>query len=266
MEVSITKTITPEQDELKKKKKTLHKLEADLAQRELDLATLSGELKALELLYMRRVGMRLAHLDLIDARITEILARMNPDDSTVEKKAEKARRKAEKANQKAKAAQDAPEECTRFRPSESLKSLYREVAKRIHPDLATDEESRNLRNQWMVSVNAAYQDGDEEKLRSLLEEWENSPESVQGSGYHADLERTLRKINQAKERIREIKADFDRLKSTFAYSLRIRIELAQREGRDLLEEMAQRIEKQILRKQGLLDELLKNSPVNTAEW
>ncbi len=260
MEASITRTSTPEQEELERKRRELNDLEGVLAQRELDLATLSGELRALELLYMRRVGMHLAHLDLLDARITELLARLNPDDQAVEKKAEKARKKAEKVEQKARAAQAAPEESTRFKPSESLKSLYRDIAKRIHPDLASDPADRSLRNHWMVAVNAAYQAGDEEKLRSLFEEWENSPLSVQGTGIQADLERILRKIIQVQERLKRIEADFSRLKSTFAYSLRLRIDSAQREGRDLLQEMAEKVEKQIARKQGLLDDLLKTSP------
>ena len=56
----------------------LNGLESELAQRELDLATLHGELRAFEARYLRIVGVRLAELDKIEAQIAELQARLVP--------------------------------------------------------------------------------------------------------------------------------------------------------------------------------------------
>jgi multidrug efflux pump subunit AcrA (membrane-fusion protein) len=260
MKGSITATLSASQRELEKKRKELNRLETQLAQRMLDLATIQAELKALNARYMRKVGIRQAQLDILDSRIADQLARLNPESEVAKKQAEKARRKAERASREAGAAQAIPEERTRFKPSENLRSLYRDAAKRIHPDLACDEADQENRTRWMVEINAAYQAGDEERLRDLLEQWENSPESVQGNDYNADLERIIRKIAQVHVRLKGIDAEFEKIRNGFLYTLRLRIEKAQMEGRDLLEEMAQKVEKMISRKQSLLDDLLKNAP------
>jgi type II secretory pathway component PulF len=137
----------------------------------------------------------------------------------------------------------------------------------MHPDLASDEDNREIRNRWMVEINAAYQSGDEEGLAALLEKWFACPESVQGIGTQADLERTVRKIAAGTERMKAIQEELDRLKHSFAYSLRARMRAAEKEGRDLLDEMSKKIEKQIARKQRLLDDLVKNAPpVWNIEW
>ncbi|MCJ7555432.1 MAG: hypothetical protein MUP90_00775, partial [Gammaproteobacteria bacterium] len=57
-----------------------------------------------------------------------------------------------------------PEKLLRFKPSERLRTLYRELAKLVHPDLTTDEGDRARRTPLMVEVNAAYQAGDEARL------------------------------------------------------------------------------------------------------
>ena len=48
-----------------------------------------------------------------------------------------------------------------FKPSQNLKQLYRDVAKLIHPDLATDEKERLRRQELMAQVNQAYENGDD---------------------------------------------------------------------------------------------------------
>ena len=58
-----------------------------------------------------------------------------------------------------------------FKSSESLKKLYREVAKAIHPDLTTDEKERVRREKLMAEANLAYGEGNEAKLQSILSEW-----------------------------------------------------------------------------------------------
>jgi DNA-binding ferritin-like protein len=119
----------------------------------------------------------------------------------------------------------------------------------------------------MVEINEAYQAGDEERLAALLEKWMASPESVQGAGASADLERTIRKIAQARERLKTIHAEIDRLKNSFAFNLRLRMRAAKKDGQDLLEEMSKKLEKQISRKQRLLDDLRKNSPpIVNGDW
>ena len=74
MSVGLTKWQTPEEQELSRKLAELATLEATLAQRELDLATLQAELHAFERRYLRTAGARYAELDEIEAQIAEALA------------------------------------------------------------------------------------------------------------------------------------------------------------------------------------------------
>lgn len=55
-----------------------------------------------------------------------------------------------------------------FAPSASLQSLYREAAKRFHPDLSENDEDHIWRTQMMRQANAAFADGDSDTLRRLL--------------------------------------------------------------------------------------------------
>jgi multidrug efflux pump subunit AcrA (membrane-fusion protein) len=70
----IIRTLTPEEEELEKKKAELTALEAELAQRELDLTTLQSELHVFEQEYFRVVGIRFTELDRIEAQISEYMA------------------------------------------------------------------------------------------------------------------------------------------------------------------------------------------------
>ena len=244
MGTKITRRQTPEEKELHKKLSELASLEAELAQHELDLATLQGELHAFENRYLRIVGVRYTKLDEIEAQIAEALARLNPKDSKAKKQAAEARTKAQESAQATDNIQE-PKQQNQFKPSESLKKLYREVAKRIHPDLATDEEERTRRQQLMVEANRAYEEGDEERLEAILREWESSPESVKGEGPGAELVRVIRKIAQVEERLPTIEIEIAQLKESDLYKLKIKAEEAEKERRDLLSEMAGQIDKQI---------------------
>ncbi|MFI8434158.1 hypothetical protein ACIGJO_10450 [Streptomyces sp. NPDC079020] len=63
----------------------------------------------------------------------------------------------------------------RVRPSEEARKLYRELARKAHPDLAQDERERERRDEFITRVNAAYGRGDEALLRELVEEWAAGP-------------------------------------------------------------------------------------------
>jgi TPR repeat protein len=62
--------------------------------------------------------------------------------------------------------------------SSALKRLYRAVAKRIHPDLASDPADRQKRGKLMAEANAAYQRHDLDTLTNLFEQHESSLEGL----------------------------------------------------------------------------------------
>ncbi|MFI0810775.1 hypothetical protein [Streptomyces echinatus] len=63
----------------------------------------------------------------------------------------------------------------RVRPSEGARKLYRDLARKAHPDLAQEEEERKRREEFLSRVNAAYARGDETLLTELAEEWAAGP-------------------------------------------------------------------------------------------
>lgn len=251
---------TPEERELIRKRVELSVLEADLAQRELDLVTLKGELRAFEARYLRTAGARYAVLDGLEFQIAEALARLKPSDPKAKEQAAQAHAQAQDSAQAIGALYE-PEQATEFEPSDNLKKLYREVAKRLHPDLATGDEERARRTQLMAEANRAYEEGDEARLQAILREWASSPESVKGEGLGADLVRVIRKIAQVEERLRTIDAEMAQLRASDLYQLRVKVDEAKGEGRNLLAEMAAQVDQRIVDAEKRLAELTRKNPI-----
>ncbi|KPC82239.1 MULTISPECIES: J domain-containing protein [Streptomyces] len=63
----------------------------------------------------------------------------------------------------------------RVRPGEEARKLYRELARKAHPDLAPDETERARRDEFIARVNAAYGRGDVALLKELAAEWAAGP-------------------------------------------------------------------------------------------
>ena len=213
MEHEIIHKLTPEQEELEKKKAELAVLETELAEKELNLVTFQAELSSFENEYMRVIGIRYTELDRIEAQIEEYIAFLESDRD--------------------------------FKPSLELKKLYREVAKKIHPDLATDDEERQRRQELMAEANIAYENGNLEKLKSILQDWENSPESIKGQGISFELIRIIRQIAQSRDRLKSIQLEITTLEQTELFQLKTKIIEAEKVGQDLLADMANELDKQI---------------------
>ena len=257
MNIEISRDKTPEEKELQKKLLELNEFETELAQSELDLATLQAELHSFESIYLHTVGVRLAEFDEIVAQIAEAEACLKPKDNRRWEKAAQARAEAQESQEATELNNKIKKE--KFKPSEDLKKLYREIAKHIHPDLAVDGEERIRRHELMAEVNSAYEKGDEIKLRAILDEWESSPESIKGEGTAAELIRVIRKIAQVEKRLHSIESEISQLEESDLYQLKIKVEKAEDEGRDLLAEMTSRVDEQIALANGRLNEITGES-------
>ena len=141
-------------------------------------------------------------------------------------------------------------------PSEEVRELFRKVAKAVHPDLATNEQERAYRTTLMARANAAYRQGDKQALERILEEWEHRDEASFFEPARPSVATQLeQKIAQVRSRLREIEARIAELKGTELHKLMIRVEYANQQGRDLLNDMAEDLQRQIAAARGLLDSL-----------
>ena len=258
MSTDLVRLLTPEERELARKQAELAALEARLAERELEFATLQAELGSFERRYLAIVGARYADLDEIEARIAEILARQSPHDFVAGERAQRARTQAQDSAQATGGVREQPIPA-RFIAAESLRSLYRTVAKAVHPDLAGDAAQRARREKLMAQANLAYERGDENALRAVLQDWELSPESVAGDGIGAELVRLIRKITAAEDRLSGIDAEVEQLRDSELHEVMARTEAAEAGGRDLLAEMAAQVDADIAAARQRLEELTRGT-------
>jgi hypothetical protein len=242
----------PEEQELFRKREEQTALEIELAERELRAANLRAELGAFERRYLHEVGVRYAQLDELKAQIAERAASGQPEADRAQQAAREARARADETKSAAQEEENAPAPKS-FKASPEMKRLYREVAKRIHPDLTSDRDERSRRQLLMAKANKAYEAGDESQLNKILNAYEASPETVQGEGPGAELIRVIRRISQVRGRIAEIEAEAEELLRSDLYQLKSRLEEAERHGRDVLKEMVDKVEQQIAQAKSRLE-------------
>jgi hypothetical protein len=225
---------TPEAVALLDKREQLAAVRVTLAERESELAQIRAQLKTFEGRYLRQVGVLYAALDDLEARIAEREVDLYDSDS--------ARRRAEESRQRAQETHDAAfgeaHEAEEFDPPPSLKTLFRDVAKRIHPDFARDDAEQKHFTLLMARANQAYSRGDTETLQRLLDDHREINASIIGEGAADELLRITRQILHAERDIVTIEAERHTLLASDIAQLHLDAEAAAREHRDLLTELA----------------------------
>jgi hypothetical protein len=241
LSAQITRRSRPEEEELRRKREEFAAIRATLAEREWELVDFRSQLAAFEGRYLRQVGTLYAELDDWKARISELRARLDPSpaaNARAEETREQARQTYEEAHGTASESRD-------FHPSPELRRLYREVAKRIHPDLATDPADRERRTRFMAEANRAYEAGDADALRRILDEFQDGADALEGEGIGAELIGIIRQISLAKERVAAIERELAALRKSEIALLKKQADEREQEGRDLLAELATAVREKI---------------------
>ena len=194
---------TPDDAALLDKRERLAAVRTTLAESESELAQIRAQLKTFEGRYLRQVGVLYAELDELEARIAEREVDLYDSDS--------ARRRAEETRRQAQETHDAAfgeaREAEEFDPPPSLKTLFRDVAKRIHPDFARDDAEQRHFTLLMARANQAYSRGDTETLQRLLDDHREINASIAGEGAAAELLRITRQIQHAERDIATLDAE-----------------------------------------------------------
>jgi hypothetical protein len=241
MPASIILQQSPEEAELLRKREELISVRAALAERELALADLRTQLKTFEGRYLRQVGVLYAELDELEARIAEREVALY-DSAEAKQRAEEARKRADETHEAAYGEAFAAEE---FEPSADLKTLFRDVAKRIHPDFAKDPDEQAHFTRLMARANAAYSRGDAEALQRILDDFHETSSSLYGETNAAELVRIARQIQHAQRDIAVIDEELVILPTNEIAQFKVDADAAQREGRDLLTELATTLREKI---------------------
>ncbi len=226
-----------EEQTLRKRREELSALEDRVIEREQEHANLKSGLRAFEGRYLSVVGERYDELAEIEKEIAKAQGLEFDDEDSVSL-----------ADDEVGCGQN------RFH-SDKLKKLYREVARKFHPDLSSCPEERQHRHQLMVEINRAYEAGAEDRLQELSEAGANF-ESVENRGaISAEMILIVRLVAKAKHRLAQIESDIEEITASEIYKLKLRIENAEAMGLDLFADLIAQVDRQIKKARNRLEHL-----------
>ncbi len=139
--------------------------------------------------------------------------------------------------------------------SDKLKKLYREVARKFHPDLSSCPQERQHRHQLMVEINRAYETGAEDRLQELLEVGEGLEKIELTGAMSTEMILLVRRIAEAKQRLAQIESDVEETTASEIYKLKLRVENSEAMGIDLFADLVSQVDRQIKKARNRLEHL-----------
>jgi hypothetical protein len=238
--------------------------EQALIEFEIAVETFRVEVENFSRLHHQRLGPMYARLDELDALVAEAVAAHSGDRADIER-AWEARALVMPmpgieelfggllGSDGVRPVED-PNPPRRVRPGKEAQRLYRELARKAHPDLAQDDEEKERRSTFIARVNEAYAYADEEALRALAAEWEAGPVPLADLPSEAEvLYARLEWLADRKEKLSAIAAELD--ESAIGQMMR----LAPDDPDALLNEIAEQLLTQVAQREARLAELVKDA-------
>jgi hypothetical protein len=235
-------------EQLTRLRAALEKAQADLIEAEAQLADELAGVNAFEFEFEARVGHLWDRLDDLEAEIERYKDRI-----------QMLRKGYLSVERQYRRAWQAPPPSAPTPPAEPLspanetqfKRLYRQLARRYHPDLATDDADRTYRTEKMAAVNDAYAARSLTELETLAQE--PAPFILTGQPGAGQTEAGLiqaleDQLARCQRRLRQIEAELQSLHQRSSVQLSLEVKVARRQDRDLLGEMAADLEAKIARK------------------
>lgn len=127
---------------------------------------------------------------------------------------------------------------------EQMKTIFRALAKRFHPDLVTDLKIKLWRQDIMAQINEAYAAQDMVALQKFSDRPDRPEETVEKTREEqiADLNKEIRRLDQV---IRDLERTLKELINSHTVKLMLEVSIASQQGLDLLQEMAEALKREI---------------------
>jgi hypothetical protein len=218
------------------------RVETLLTERRAELVGLQQELRVFKERYAQVVGGRLAELGEVERAIKEAEARLFELEVEAESKTE------------ADTASDEARHSTAPSGKTALRKLFWSVARLFHPDHASDEKEAGRRHAVMAEASRAYQEGDVESLHTLLcDEQLQFFCTQQGAD---EIEEDLAgRLLRLKAELRTAEFGIKRIRLDGLYHLKLKVDEEAKSGRDALHQMAENINRQIVKARRRLEHL-----------
>jgi hypothetical protein len=258
MENSLTHTGINWRARVEELRASLELLQNELIESEAQLAERMAAINAFEFELRRKIGPFTQRLEELEAKIKEEFARLERE---LHEKAgeeylwDEGAAASGEYRYHAESLEAKPQVLDEDETAE-IKRLYRQLARRFHPDMALDDADREYRTQMMMAINAAYTVGDLDKLRGLADE----PDAVQ----HMDnalkdeqlAEALEKEVGRVKRRLEEVIKELEQLAHHPSTRLMRRKQRAEAEGRNFYGEMIREIREKIFQKEMDLEWLM----------
>lgn len=235
MSHAIVRTQTPEEREYARYLAAIEARKHRAADLQAELETLKLALGRFEAAYHARVGVLFLELDRTrlavdecERRIARLQASPHADPDRVEQdvRAEFAGRREEVRREEGDTrryerafARDQERPQLEADAEEELKRLYRELARRYHPDLARTDEERREREPLMQRVNAAVRERDLEALRALAREAEVADPGFEARSLGEKLVWAIREVARLHEVIEGLEVELAAVRASETHRL-----------------------------------------------
>lgn len=254
----------PWEIKLEQKRDELASLRARHLEARATLQQLRDEIAQFEKEYDQTLGRRMAELERIEAEIARLSAGANDDDRMGEGSSRYAgarsfrqsyasgseragatdhQQRSSAGYQKYSATDHQQSAATGHaeRPWKSeeqdIKALYREVAKAIHPDLASAGQAKLVRHELMTKANRAYADEDRRTLQDILRKWRVTHPLAERGDNGNELATLLRQIAREAQDLRAVNTTVQELQESYACRFMLRLDADSTFGSNLFAEM-----------------------------